>query len=72
MNFIMKAMLRKQMKNIPASEQDKIIAAFEKDPNFFTELAKQIQDKVKSGKDQQTAAMEVMAANQQKLADILK
>ncbi len=65
-------MLRRQMKNIPADQQEKIISAFEKDPTFFQDLAKQIQDKVKGGKDQQTAAMEVMAANQQKLAEILK
>jgi hypothetical protein len=72
MNFIMKAMLRRQMKNIPAEQQEKIIVAFEKDPVFFQDIAKQIQNKVKEGKDQQTAAMEVMMANKEKLADLMK
>lgn len=72
MNFLMKAMLRRQMKNIPADQQDKIIAAFEKDPDFFKKIAEEIQEKVKSGKDQQSAAMEVMMANQSKLAELMK
>lgn len=65
-------MLKRQMKNIPSEQQEKIITAFEKDPAFFQDIAKQIQNKVKEGKDQQTAAMEVMMANQQKLADLMK
>lgn len=68
----MKALLKKQMKNIPTEQQDKIIAAFEKDPVFFQNLAKQIQDKVKTGKDQHTAAVEVMMENQQKMTDLFK
>ena len=72
MNFLMKAMIKRQMKNVPAEQQEKIIAAFEKDPNFFQEIAKQIQQKVKEGKDQQTASMVVMMANQQRLAELLK
>ena len=72
MNFILKAMLKKQMKNVPAEQQEKLFVAIEKDPDFFQELAKQIQDKVKSGKDQRSAAMEVMTANQAKLAELLK
>ncbi|HMP67631.1 MAG TPA: hypothetical protein PKA60_02690 [Candidatus Paceibacterota bacterium] len=72
MNFLMKAMLRKQMKNIPAEQQDKIISAFEKDPEFFKKIADQIQAKVKAGRDQQAAAMEVMRENQSKLSELMK
>ncbi|HRY30909.1 MAG TPA: hypothetical protein P5328_00760 [Candidatus Paceibacterota bacterium] len=68
----MKALLKRQLKNIPSDQQDKIIAALEKDPHFFQDLAKQIQDKVKEGRDQQAAASEVLLANQHKLSEIFK
>lgn len=68
----MKAMLRRQMKDLPKDQQDKIITAFEKDPEFFKKIAEEIQAKIKSGKDQQTAAMEVMMANQHKLSQLMK
>lgn len=72
MNFIAKAMLKKQLKNLPEDQREKIMKAFEKDPKFFQDMAKQIQAKVKAGKDQQTAAMEVMMVNQRKFAELLK
>jgi spore coat protein CotF len=73
MNFILKSILKKQLQQLPADQQEKIMAAFEKDPDFFQELAKQIQKKVKEeGKDQQTASMEVMLMNKDKLAELMK
>ena len=73
MNFFMKKMMEKQLKNLPADQREKIMTAFEKDPKFFKDLADQIQHKVKKEKkDQQLAAMEVMMANKQKLQDLMK
>jgi len=72
MNFFLKSILKKQLKQLPPDHQEKIMAAFEKDPDFFQEMAKQIQTKVKNGKGQQEAAMEVMMANQGKLAELIK
>jgi mRNA-degrading endonuclease RelE of RelBE toxin-antitoxin system len=72
MNFFLKQMMKKQLKQLPKDQQEKIMAAFEKDPEFFKNLATDIQAKIKEGKDQQTAAMEVMMSHQEKLADLLK
>jgi len=72
MNFLMKQMMKKQLKNVPEDQQEKLMAAIEKDPEFFKVLAEQIQEKMKEGKDQQSAAMEVMMANQAKLAELLQ
>jgi hypothetical protein len=72
MNFLMKAMLKKQLKQLPADQQEKVMAAFEKDPKFFEDIAKEIKAKMKEGADQQSATMLVMMKNQKKLQDLMK
>lgn len=70
-NFLLKKMIKSQLKGIPEDQQEMIIRMFEKNPKFFTELAEKIQNKVKQGKDQQAAAMEVLMEHKeefQKLA----
>lgn len=71
-NFLAKKMMKKQMAGIPEDQQEKLFAAIEKDPKFFQNLAKEIQGKIKEGKGQQEAAMEVMMANSEKLTELLK
>jgi S-adenosylmethionine:tRNA-ribosyltransferase-isomerase (queuine synthetase) len=67
----MKQMLKKQMKGVPEAEQKKVFEAIEKNPDFFMNIAKEIEAKMKTGKDQQTAAIEVMMAHQDKLREIM-
>lgn len=71
-NFVMKKMMQKQLKNLPKDQADKLMAAFEKDPKFFQDIAKQIQKKVKAGADQQNASMQVMMENRQRLQELMK
>ena len=68
----MKTMLKKQLKQLPEDQQEKVLSAFEKNPDFFKEMAEKIHAKVKEGKDQQSAAMEVMMENQGELGELLK
>ncbi|MEY2640944.1 MAG: hypothetical protein RL150_337 [Candidatus Parcubacteria bacterium] len=63
----MKAMLKRQLKALPADQQDMIIRAIEENPKLFETIAKEIQEKVKKGVDKQTAAMQVMMAHQNEL-----
>lgn len=70
-NFLMKQMLKKQMKGVPEAEQKKVFEAIEKNPDFFMNIAKEIEAKMKTGKDQQSAAIEVMMAHQDKLREIM-
>jgi hypothetical protein len=44
----------------------------EKNPDFFTNIAKKIEDKVKGGKDKMAAAMEVMKENEEQLKKMMQ
>lgn len=67
----MKQMLKKQMKGIPEAEQEKILKAIEENPAFFTNIATEIQAKMKAGKSQMDATMEVMGQHQEKLKQMM-
>jgi 2-oxo-4-hydroxy-4-carboxy--5-ureidoimidazoline (OHCU) decarboxylase len=70
-NFLMKQMLKKQMKGVPEAEQEKIFTMIEKNPDFFQKIATEIQEKMKSGKPQMEATMEVMKANEEKMKEVM-
>lgn len=70
-NFLMKKMLKSKMKDLPEAEQDKMIQAIEKNPEFFQNVATEVQAKMKEGKDQMTATMEVMRKHQDELRKIM-
>ena len=67
----MKKMLKSKMKDLPEAEQDKMIQAIEKNPEFFQNVATEVQAKMKEGKDQMTATMEVMRKHQEELRKIM-
>ncbi|MEK7149974.1 MAG: hypothetical protein AAB736_00010 [Patescibacteria group bacterium] len=64
-------MLKSKMKDLPEAEQDKMIQAIEKNPEFFQNVATEVQAKMKEGKDQMTATMEVMRKHQEELRKIM-
>ncbi len=68
----MKKMLKSQLKGVPEEYQDKLIDAIEKNPDLFKKIADETQEKMKSGKDQMKAAMEVMEKYKSELQGILK
>jgi hypothetical protein len=72
MNFLMKAMLKRQLKALPADQQDMIIRAVEENPKLFETIAKEIQEKVSKGVDKQAAAMQVMMAHQNELRSVMQ
>ena len=53
---------------VPEDQIDMVLNMMEKDPELFKKIAEETQQKIKSGMDQQTAAMQVM----QKYQDDLK
>lgn len=59
-NFVMRKMLKSQMKGLPEAQQEIILSAFEKDPNLFKKIAEEIKQKTKNGQNEQFASMEVM------------
>jgi hypothetical protein len=71
-NILMKHAIKSQIKNLPAAEQEKVLSALEKDPAFFENIAKQIDQRVKQGKGKTQASMEVMRENQGKLRKLME
>ena len=69
--FLMKKMLKSKMKDIPEAEQEKMLNAIEKNPDFFQNIAAEVQAKMKEGKDQMAATMEVMHKHQEELKKIM-
>jgi hypothetical protein len=70
--FLMKQAMKSQLKNVPAAEQEMILDMVERNPDFFENLAKELQEGLKEGKDQQTVAMEIMQKHKDELAKLLK
>jgi len=70
-NFLLKTMLKKQMKDVPKEQQDQIFAMIEKNPDFFMKIANEAQEKIKGGMAQQDAMMSVMQVHQEELKSIM-
>lgn len=58
-------MLRVQ--GVPEAQIDMVINMMEKNPELFKKIAEEIQEQMKTGKDQKTASMDVMAKYQEEL-----
>lgn len=70
--FLLKQMIKRQMKGLPENEIDRIVGIVAKNPEIFKKIGDEIQAKVKSGRSEQAAAMEVMRAHQAELQKILR
>jgi hypothetical protein len=71
-DMLLKKMLKNQLKSVPEDQQNKIIEAVEKNPKLFSDIAAEVQEKVKGGMDQQAASMAVMMSHQKELQDLMK
>ena len=70
--MLLRKMLRQQLRGVPEEQQEVLIKWFEKNPQFFENIAKEIQEKTKEGKDQMTAAREVMQKYQTELSQLFQ
>lgn len=64
-------MLKKQLKNVPAEQQEQIFAMIEKNPEFFMKIAEEAQEKIKGGMSQQDAMMMVMKSHESELKSVM-
>ena len=69
--FLMKKMLSSKLKDIPQSEQDKIFNMIEKNPELFQKIGAEVEQEMKSGKDQMVATMEVMKRYESELKKMM-
>jgi len=70
-SFLLKKLLKSKMKDVPEAEQDKMLALIEKNPELFQKIAVEVQSKMKEGKDQMAATMEVMQKYQAELQGLM-
>jgi hypothetical protein len=69
-SFLLKQMVTSKLKDIPEDQQEKILNTLEKNPDFFMNIAGQIQEKVKAGKSERHAVEKVMLSNKEALQKI--
>lgn len=69
--FLLKQIIKRKLGQLPPEMQDRLVAAIEKEPEFFEGIAKEIEQEVKRGKPQTAAAMMVMRKHQQKFRELL-
>lgn len=66
-DMLMKQMLKRQMKGVPEAEQEKMLELITKNPDFFQNIATEVDKRMKQGRPQMEAVMEVMRENQEEL-----
>lgn len=59
-NFLLKQMMKKQLKGMPQAQQDMILKAVESNPELFENIGKEIKAKMDGGMNQMAATMQVM------------
>ena len=70
--FLLKQVIKRQLKGVPEAEIDRIIGLVEKNPELFKKTGDEIKAKVKAGRSEQAASMEVMRAHQGELQKVLQ
>lgn len=71
-SLVLKKMLKSQLKGVSEDQQNKIIEAVEKNPKLIEDIAREVEVKMKAGKDQQSATMEVMMSHKSELQDLMR
>ncbi len=70
--FLLKQMVKRQLKGMPEAEIDRIVEIVGKHPEIFKKIGDEIKAKVKSGRSEQAASMEVMRKHQGELQKVLQ
>ncbi len=71
MNFLMKAMLKRQLAQLPKEQQEMIITMIETNPKFFEQISDEISKKVKNGVPKQAAAMSVFMSHKDEIQKMM-
>lgn len=70
-DFFLRKMLQSKLKDIPPEDQEKLFALIEKNPELFQNIAKDIEQLMKNGKDQMAASMEAMRKYESELRGLI-
>ena len=64
-------MFQKQMKDVPEDQKQALMGMMEKNPEFFENIAKEIEEETKKGTSQMAAGMKVMRKHQGKMQQLM-
>lgn len=70
-NFLMKQVLRMQLRNAPKEAREMVETLMEKNPDLLMKLATEVQEEMKKGKNQEAALMAVAMRNKEALQGAL-
>ena len=68
---VMEKMMKKQLDNLPEAQKAAVMQMFESNPEFFEEIAKEIEQLKSQGKNEMAATMEVMRKKQTEIQKIM-
>ncbi len=69
--FLLRQMLKSQLKNVPTEQQEQLMAMVSKNPELFQKIAMEAQEKMKGGQDQMSAVMSVVQKYQSELSGLM-
>ncbi len=69
--LLMKKMMERQLKNLPPAQRDMMMSLVAENPQFFQNIAKEIEAEKKKGKTEMAASMEVMRRHQGELQKMM-
>lgn len=69
--FMTRKLLERQLKSAPPEQRELIMTMLEKDPELFEKIAKEMQEEMKKGGTQMSAAMKVLPKYQAQLQSLM-
>ena len=70
-DFFLKQALKHKLKNVPPQQQEVLMGALEKNPDFFKKIGDEVKQKTKGGMSEMAATMQVMREHQAELQKIM-
>jgi hypothetical protein len=70
-DFFMRRMLKSRMKDVPEQDQRKMLEIIEKNPGLFQQIGHEIQEQMKSGRNQQDVMMDVLRKYENELRKLV-
>jgi hypothetical protein len=69
--LLTKKLLERKLKDLPPGQRDQLMEAVSANPDFFNNIAKEIEAEKKKGKSEMAASMEVMRRHQGELQKLM-
>jgi hypothetical protein len=70
-DFMLKQMLKSKMKGMPPAQQEMMMKLVEENPDFFKKIGDEVKQKMKEGKGETAATMEVMRKHQAEMQKMM-